>query len=81
MCELLPLLVRRSSKLFLQLALSQPEEQLLARGDGDLVLVGARVQLCEERGELVVGLPFAEEVRASKALFTSLVERLQLTPT
>ena len=42
----------------------QSEQQLLRNGEGDLVLVGPRVELCEERGELVVRRFLPEQVGA-----------------
>src|SRR6476661_6426639 len=50
-------------ELALHRALAQAEEELARRLEGDLVLVPQRVQLGEQRRQLVVGLILSEQVR------------------
>ena len=54
----------RLGELPVQPALAQPEQHLLGRLLVDLVGVGQRVELREQRRQLAVGLGLAEEVRA-----------------
>src|SRR5437764_5503338 len=52
----------------LEPSLPQPEEQLLGRLLGDLLLVSQRVELGEERCQLAVGRVLPEQVSASAAV-------------